>query len=72
MSAPLLLTKGKLQLHILVDASSVEVFANGGRISMSTVTFPSASQTGISLFAKGGTAKLLPSKAWMLQSIWNK
>ncbi len=72
MSAPLTLTDERLDLHILVDASSVEVFANDGKVSMSTVTFPSALQTGIFLFAKGGTAKLLPSKAWMLKSIWEK
>ncbi|MEP7144439.1 MAG: glycoside hydrolase family 32 protein [Ferruginibacter sp.] len=72
MSAPLTLQDGKLALHILVDASSVEVFANSGKVSISTVTFPSELQTGISLFSKGGTAKLLTSKAWMLQSIWTK
>ncbi len=72
MSAPLSLTNGKLDLHILVDASSVEVFANGGKVNMSTVTYPSESQTGISLFAKRGVVKLLPSKAWMLESIWKK
>ena len=72
MSAPLTVMDGTLDLHILVDASSVEVFANDGKVSMSTVTFPSALQTGISLFAKGGTAKMLRSKAWMLKSIWKK
>ena len=72
MSAPLMLSNGKLDLHILVDVSSVEVFANGGQVAMSTVTYPSPSQTGISLFAEKGVVKLLPSKAWILESIWKK
>lgn len=68
-TAPLVLNGNKLKLHVFVDVSSVEVFANDGEITMSVATFPSPSQTGIEFFsdAKSGIKNF---KAWMLQSIW--
>ena len=57
--APLPLDHGRLRLHILVDASSVEVFADQGRRwSLTDQIFPDADSTGVSVFADGGTATL--------------
>lgn len=70
MYAPLVLKTNVLKLHILVDESSVEVFANDGKVTMSCLTFPSDKQTEIELFAKSGTVNLLNMKAWKLKSIW--
>ncbi|WP_440135309.1 glycoside hydrolase family 32 protein [Chitinophaga sancti] len=65
MSAPL--HTRQLQLHIFVDAASVEVFAQQGKIVLSATTFPSETQTGVALFAKGGTATVTHFIAWKLE-----
>ncbi len=61
---------GKLRLHIFVDKSSVEIFANDGKDVFTLQTFPSESQTGIELFSlRKGTQ--MEFSAWELESIWN-
>ncbi len=69
-SAPLALVKGGVSLHILIDASSVEVYADQGRVTLTDQIFPDATSTGVSLFATGGTATLDNLRAWHLASIW--
>lgn len=60
---------GKLYLHIYVDKSSVEIFANDGKDVFTLQTFPSEYQTGIETFAlRKGTKMQLD--AWELKSIW--
>ncbi|KQW09130.1 glycoside hydrolase family 32 protein [Streptomyces sp. Root369] len=71
--APLALHGGRLSLHVLVDASSVEVYAQNTRGEQVTLTdqiFPDPSSTGIDTFAEGGTATLNQLQAWQLKSIW--
>ena len=55
-SAPLQITAGTIRLKILVDQSTVEVFANEGAVTMSELVFPDAPSGRIELFAKGGRA----------------
>ena len=69
-TAPLALNHGTLRLHILVDASSVEVFADQGQVVLTDQIFPDAGSTGVSAFAQGGSAKLDDIEAWHLRSIW--
>ena len=71
MSAPLLLKSKILKLHLFMDQSSIELFANDGEIVMSATTFPADTQTGIQLFSNG-QAVLKNFKAWTLASIWHK
>ncbi|MBN8638772.1 MAG: GH32 C-terminal domain-containing protein, partial [Anaerolineae bacterium] len=70
VTAPLLPVDGRIRLHLYVDQSSVEVFADDGALALSAVMFPSATSTGIELFAEGGTAQLTHLQAWELASIW--
>lgn len=70
VNAPLPLRGGKLSLRILLDHSSVEVFADGGRAVMSARVFPEASADGLSLCATGGAAWLASGALWPLQSTW--
>ncbi len=49
-AAPCTLRAGSLALHVLVDACSVEVFADGGRIVISDLIFPQPESDGLSLF----------------------
>ncbi|MEU3782555.1 GH32 C-terminal domain-containing protein [Streptomyces sp900129855] len=71
--APLALHGGPLSLHVLVDASSVEVYAQNARGEQVTLTdqiFPDPSSTGVDAFAEGGTAALDHMQAWQLKSVW--
>jgi levanase len=71
--APLALQGKPLSLHVLVDASSVEVYAqnaSGEQVVLTDQIFPDPSSTGVDVFAEGGTAKLSRLKAWRLESIW--
>ncbi|MCB8925450.1 MAG: glycoside hydrolase family 32 protein [Ardenticatenaceae bacterium] len=46
-------TTDRLKLHIFVDHSSVEIFANDGLVTFTERIFPSAGSTGIVLFCEG-------------------
>lgn len=69
-AAPLALEDGRVKLHVLVDWSSVEVFANDGARVLTHRIFPDPSSDGVSLFAEGGMARLTRLDAWSLRSIW--
>jgi len=60
----------RVKLHIFVDRSSVEVFANDGEKVMTDRIYPPAGSTGIELYATGGTGKVVSLTVWQLQSIW--
>lgn len=60
---------GKLRLHLYVDKSSVELFANDGKDVFTFLTYPGVSQTGIELFALKPRTNF-SFKGWMLKSVW--
>ena len=66
MNAP----EGRLKLHVFVDWSSVEVFADDGAIVFSSQIFPSPDSDGVSVYAEGGTARLASLDMWTLDSVW--
>jgi fructan beta-fructosidase len=68
-TAPLRL--GKLvTLHILLDTSSVEVFAGDGERVISDRVFPAPESDGIQLFSNGGAAKVAALRMWKINSVW--
>ncbi|MBX7126094.1 MAG: GH32 C-terminal domain-containing protein [Cyclobacteriaceae bacterium] len=69
--APLMLKPDStLDLHIFVDQSSVEVFANDYKVSISSLAFTNVNETMISLFSQAGDVEVLELQAWPLKSIW--
>jgi fructan beta-fructosidase len=48
-----------LKLRILVDRSSVEVFAGDGRAVLSSLFFPNSSNKEFKIYATGGNAKIV-------------
>jgi len=59
-----------LNLHIFLDRSVVEVFANN-RFCLNSRIYPSrVDSLGIGLFARGGSAKLKSMSIWEIKSIW--
>jgi fructan beta-fructosidase len=59
----LLLKDNTLSLRVLVDAQSVEVFADDGRVVMSVQIFPQEASAGVSLF---GDASVKSLDVWMM------
>jgi fructan beta-fructosidase len=68
--APLALQKPVLQLNVLVDRNSVEIFADGGRLANTNLVFPPAAASGIEVYAKGGQAGEISTRITPIQSIW--
>jgi fructan beta-fructosidase len=52
------LTDGALNLHIVVDGSSVEVFAGDGKVVLSALAFPAAGDDKVAVFSGGGKATI--------------
>ncbi|MFC9334248.1 glycoside hydrolase family 32 protein [Arthrobacter sp. NPDC057009] len=55
-TAPIRPTDGAYDLTIYVDRCSVEVFAQGGQVTMTELIFPAETSTDLSVYAVGGTA----------------
>jgi levanase len=68
--APLTAHYGKVRLHILVDWSSVEVFADHGQRVITDQIFPSPASDGLQLFATGGRATIDSLAVIPLRSSW--
>jgi fructan beta-fructosidase len=56
-----------VRIHLLVDATSVEVFADEGAVVLTDQIFPKSESRGVSLFSRGGTARLRSLDAWELR-----
>ncbi len=69
-TAPLPLEDGLLALRILVDTSSVEVFADGGRVVMTDLIFPAPESRGLELFSEGGPVLIRSLEIHSLGHIW--
>lgn len=69
-SAPLTLGASGLRLRILVDRTSVEVFAQGGLLSLSQCFLPPADDFSVRASAVGGAAVLVGAEARSLQGVW--
>ncbi len=66
--APLRLLPGEqLRMRIFVDKSSVEVFAQNGRVVMTNLVYPKPDSTGIRLERLQGAVTM---DVWRLKSIW--
>lgn len=66
--APLKLANRTLQMHILVDRNSVEVFADNGRVAMTNLFFPLAGAIKIAAYTKDSRAGNVKVEAWELKS----
>ena len=69
--APLVRNNNTLHLHVFVDRSSIEVFANGGGAVMTSLIFPDPRKRDIRFFSSVPGGRLVSLRAWPLRSIWN-
>ena len=57
----------RVKLHIFVDRSSVEVFANNGEKVMTNRVYPPPGSTGIEVY---GAGKVVSLTVWPLKGVW--
>jgi sucrose-6-phosphate hydrolase SacC (GH32 family) len=57
-AAPLALKDGVLRLRVLVDRTSIETFADDGRVALSGCFLPPANDKSLELFSEGGSARI--------------
>lgn len=69
-SAPLTARDDRVQLHLFVDACSVEVFVNDGESVLSSLVFPSEGSRDIEFFSTTNDATISTIEVWPLTSIW--
>ncbi len=63
---------GRVRLHVFLDWSSVEVFAQDGTLVLTDQIFPDEGAVGVALYARGGAARLKTLSAFPLGSIWSE
>ena len=69
-TAPLKPIDGTIQLEILLDRTSIEIFANTGRIYMPIGVIPPDDNRSLQLAAKSGTTKIQSLEVYRLRSSW--
>ena len=60
---------GKIKLHIFIDQSIVEVFANDGEQTISDLVFTTKDDAKVETYSKNGAASFRV-KAWKMKSVW--
>ncbi|UCD50614.1 MAG: GH32 C-terminal domain-containing protein [Phycisphaerales bacterium] len=70
-SAPLQAPGGRIHLEILVDRTSMEIFANGGRIYMPMGIIPADEDRSLQVFGQGRDPRLAALGVYELDSAWN-
>jgi fructan beta-fructosidase len=69
--APRLVTDKTMELHIYVDVSSIELFADGGKSVMTEIFFPDEPFTRLRLLPGQGGIRVRAGTITELNSIWN-
>jgi len=59
-----------IKLHIFLDRSSVELFANDGETVLTERIYPSPGSVAVEAFASSGGGKIQSLAIWQLGSVW--
>lgn len=70
-SAPLKPAQGQLQLEILVDRTSIEIFGNRGQVYMPIGVIADDDNRSLQVFGKGPAPRLVSLAAYELDSAWD-
>ncbi|WP_139902300.1 glycoside hydrolase family 32 protein [Clostridium thermarum] len=62
----------KVKMHIFIDASSIELFANDGEVVMTNLIFPDPNSKDLELFSIGGDVRVEKLEFHKLRSSWKK
>jgi len=64
-------TDGRIQLQILVDRTSIEIFGNNGRVSMSMCLFFDPENKTLQMLSSQGAARIALLDLYELKSAWS-
>ena len=67
---PVQMSDGKLELELIVDRTSLEIFAEDGEESASFCFLPEAADAPIEFYSAGSEAKIVSMDIYTLKSIW--
>jgi sucrose-6-phosphate hydrolase SacC (GH32 family) len=67
-AAPLSISRSPLKLRILVDRSSVEVFAQDGQVVMTNLVYPPTTAKGVEFFSEGPSPRRIAVEMWDLSA----
>ncbi|MCG3122843.1 MAG: Levanase [Phycisphaerales bacterium] len=67
-ATPLKLADGRLSLRVLVDISSVEVFADDGRTVLTSLIYPARASEGVELWSEGPGVRVESLECWQLDA----
>jgi len=70
--APVAVVDGHIRMHLFVDESSVEVFANDGITVLTAQTFVNPANDGVAVFADSGSAVVRHLEVYAVASVWPK
>jgi len=65
--APCILKNNQLKIHILIDAASIEVFAQNGKTVLTDIFFPTKPYKALSLFSESETINISNFNVWKLK-----
>jgi fructan beta-fructosidase len=60
-----------LKFHLLIDASSVELFVDDGSLVMTSLVFPTENFTRLKLYSKGGKGILNKAVFHGIRKVWH-
>ena len=63
---------GKIEMEILIDRASIEVFANGGESNLSSCFIPENGENDLILWTQGGELFVDQIEVYTLNSAWGK
>ncbi len=67
---PLEAIDGRIRVRVLLDRTSLEVFGNDGRLSVTNCFLPKPTTSGVAVSATGGTARIVSLKVREMKSGW--
>ena len=68
--APYIIDEPAITWHMIIDVSSVELFAADGKVVITDLIFPSENFDEIALFAENGQIEVSKGTVRELKSIW--
>jgi fructan beta-fructosidase len=69
VSAPYIVSN-KISMHLFIDAASVELFVDSGKLVMTNIVFPSENYTSLKVFSRGGEVIVEKAETYGLERIW--
>ena len=69
-SAPIDFDKDRMDIRLIIDVASIEIFINDGAISFTSIFFPTEKFDALALFAENGNCQFNNTKIYALDSAW--